>query len=100
MKLSRRRIREISGPLLSSTVLVYFLYHLIQGERGVLSLMNLRKDVKQNEEICNRLSEEKDYLEHKIALLNTNHLDIDLLEERVYSVLHYARNDEIVIFLD
>ena len=37
----RRRARQVAPQFLSACVMVYFLYHAIQGDRGFLAWLNL-----------------------------------------------------------
>jgi len=93
----RQRGRHVIGPFLGLTALVYFDYHTVQGERGLLAWWQLNKDVKQAEQTLAALQETKDGLDNRVRLLRPDHLDADMLEERARLMLNMGRDDEIVI---
>ena len=39
------RARQIAGPVIGMTVVVYFAYHVVQGDRGLLALGTFRGEV-------------------------------------------------------
>lgn len=82
---------------LISVLLVYFMYHLFQGERGLLSMLALKSQLKKDETILAEKESKKATLEHQVHLLRPDSLDLDMLEERARIVLHYAHPDELVV---
>jgi len=86
------------APLIAVSLLVYFIYHLIQGERGLLSWYHLRHKTEQVQEQLMLLQQQKQTLERQVALLNPSTLCSDMLEERVRNVLNFAHPEEIIIF--
>ncbi|WP_185961219.1 septum formation initiator family protein [Telmatospirillum sp. J64-1] len=93
----RRRSRHIIGPLLGVSAIVYFGYHTIQGDRGLLAWHRLGQEIKEAEQVLARVQEERDQLAHRVSLLRPESLDPDMLEERARMMLHMGRDDEIVI---
>ncbi len=93
----RRRARHVVGPFLGLTAVVYFAYHTVQGDRGLLAWWRLNQDVKQAEEALARLQEVRDGLDKRARLLRPDYLDSDMLEERARVMLNMGRDDEIVI---
>jgi cell division protein FtsB len=82
---------------LVSVLLVYFIYHLFQGERGLLSMLALKAQLKKDEVILAEKEQKKATLDHQVHLLRPDSLDLDMLEERARIVLHYANPDELVV---
>jgi hypothetical protein len=39
------RFNQIVGPLIALLVMIYFGYHIVQGERGLFSWMRLRQNI-------------------------------------------------------
>ncbi len=93
----KRRLKDVVGPVLGICVVGYFVYHSIEGERGILSLLRLSEEVQQARLNYDDLKREREALERRAGLLRSDHLDPDLLEERARAILNYVRPDEIVI---
>ena len=86
--------------LLGVCAVVYFGYHALQGERGVMTLMQLERRVDQAEVDLRAVEAERDALERNVELMRPTSLDRDMLEERARVVLNYTRPDEVVIMRD
>lgn len=99
-RLAVKGFRSLLVPLILLSVLVYFIYHLIQGERGLLSWHRLNKRVDDLQREVSVLQSQKQTLERRVFLLSPSSLCPDMLEERVRAVLNFVRKDEIVIFED
>ncbi|WP_241911564.1 FtsB family cell division protein [Telmatospirillum siberiense] len=93
----RRRARHVIGPFLGLTAVVYFAYHTVQGDRGLLAWWRLNQDIKQAEESLAQLEEVRDNLDHRARLLRPDHLDADMLEERARLMLNMGRDDEVIV---
>jgi len=93
----RRRARHVVGPFIGLTAVVYFAYHTVQGDRGLLAWWRLTQDIKQAEETLSQLEEVRDNLDHRAQLLRPDHLDPDMLEERARLMLNMGRDDEVII---
>ena len=91
------RLRHIIFPVVIVTMMVYFTYHIFQGQRGVLAWIRLDKKLNEQEITLNALTKEKEYLEKEAYLLRPDSLDIDLLEEKSRQVLNFAHPDEVVV---
>lgn len=92
-----KRVQQVFGPLIAVTLVIYFVYHLIQGERGVLSWMRLNQRITVAEKRLDEVQVEQNALEQRVHLLRPDSLDPDMLEERARVVLNFARKDEIII---
>ena len=79
--------------LITTFVILYFLFNLLDGERGLFSY------IKKKEILKNLQKSEKDYvdkienLEFKNSLLTTN-LDLDYIETLIRSKFFFGKNDE------
>jgi cell division protein FtsB len=91
---------KILMPFISILIVIYFTYHVFQGDRGVIALLRLQKNVSQLESERNNLIETKEHLEKNVYLLRPDSLDRDLLEERARAVLNFAYPSEIIINMD
>jgi cell division protein FtsB len=93
----RRRARHTIGPFLGLTAVVYFAYHTVQGDRGLLAWWRLNREVHTAEATLGRLQVERDRLDRRAQLLRPDHLDPDMLEERARIMLNMGRDDEVVV---
>lgn len=93
----RRRARHVVGPFLGLTAVVYFAYHTVQGDRGLMAWWRLNQEIKQAEESLAQLEEARDNLDHRARLLRPDHLDPDMLEERARLMLNMGRDDEVIV---
>ena len=94
----RLRSRHIIGPIIGVCLIVYFVYHAVQGDRGLIAFWQLSKQVTKAENTRSILSHKRVELQNRVALLNPYSLNGDMLEERARLMLGYSRSDEIVIF--
>lgn len=79
--------------------IVYFIFHILQGERGLFALLKKQKELKEAESCIQLLLEEKKTMERRVQLLGRE-VDLDMLEERVRTQLNYVYPNEKVIFQD
>ncbi len=93
----KRRAGQIIGPVAGITMVVYFAYHAIQGDRGFIALGKLENQVGELKTDLADLKKKRMKIENRVSLLRPDSLDPDMLEERARIVLGYARNDEIIL---
>jgi cell division protein FtsB len=94
------RLNQILGPLIALLLMIYFGYHIVQGERGFFSWMRLRQKITESQEHLSQLHSEKEVLERRVGLLRPDSLDQDMLEQRAREVLNLGNPDEVVIYDD
>ena len=93
----RRRARQIVGPILGISLVAYFAYHLVQGDRGLIAMLGLMQQVKTAQATLDASEAERLPLANRVALLRNDHLDRDMLYERVRTVLNAADSREIIV---
>lgn len=94
----RRRLPLVVWPLLAISLMAYFGYHLVEGERGLKAWARLTRQISAAKATLAQLEGERHGLEHDVALLRPEHIDRDMLDERVRAILNLAAPDEVVIF--
>ncbi len=94
------RARSMIGPLMVAGVLAYFGYHAIQGERGVLTWLQLDHQIDRTARALDASRAEESLLQRRVALLRRDNLDPDMLDERARLVLNLAAPGELVIFIE
>lgn len=93
----QRRASHLWGPMAGIVLLVYFAFHIIQGERGIIALAQVQVEIKQALATKGRAAEVRRAWENRVERLRPESLDPDLLEERARAVLGLIRDDEVVI---
>ncbi|MBZ0325082.1 MAG: septum formation initiator family protein [Alphaproteobacteria bacterium] len=97
---TRRRAQFILGPVLGACLVAYFVFHAIQGERGILAWLKIEQRITAARAAQAETAAERSVLESRVALLRKDNLDTDMLEERARAVLNLVGAREIVIFDD
>jgi cell division protein FtsB len=96
----RRRFRHAAAPVICACAVVYFGYHAIQGDHGLITYLRYGQYIETLQAEYDRTLQSRQTLEHRVSLLRTKSLDPDLLEERARDVLGFAHPDDRVIYLD
>ncbi len=97
MRELRRRARVIVGPVLGIVLTGYFAYNLVEGDRGFIAWMQLTRQIDAQNIRLDQLRAERAQLRLNVADLSPNHLDPDLLDERVRETLDLVAPNELVI---
>ncbi|HKT18807.1 MAG TPA: septum formation initiator family protein [Stellaceae bacterium] len=93
----RQRARVVIGPILGISLVAYFAYHLVQGDRGLLAWMRLSQEIRKAQTTLAQVEAEEAPLAHH-ALLMRAKIDRDLLDEEARETLNLNGPGEIVIF--
>lgn len=96
----RRRLRYAVAPLVGMGAVVYFSYHIVQGDRGLIAWVHLKNEIVKAEDTLAEIRARKEQLESRVSLLRPDSLDPDMLEERARIMLNMGRPDERIIPLD
>ncbi|MBT4880169.1 MAG: septum formation initiator family protein [Alphaproteobacteria bacterium] len=95
----KRRSRHIVAPLFAFIVCAYFVYHFIQGDRGILAWHVLRQKLFESHQSLDETERKRKALDQKVSLLKRDQMSLDMLKERAYIMLNYGRPDEVVIHM-
>ena len=102
MQVSRdfsRRLKSLAAQLLGACVAGYFIYHAVQGDRGILAWLRVNQQLEAAQVELAKSATDRAALEQRVALLNNSSLDLDMLEERARVMLNFSDPDDVVIFL-
>jgi cell division protein FtsB len=97
MRALRRRARVVVGPVLGIALTGYFAYNLVEGERGFIAWTRLTRQVRAEDARLDALRAERAALKLKVSDMTPDHLDPDLLDERVRATLNLVAPNERVI---
>ena len=89
-------LRENILPLIGVCLCLYFSYHTLLGNRSVLKLYALEKQIETMSQKKTFTVAAKDSLQKKVIMMRPGNVDKDLLEEQVRLVLGYRQSDELV----
>jgi cell division protein FtsB len=92
-----RQMRDAIAPVIGISVIGYFVYHSIEGQRGLSAYVRLTERLGEARSELNGLERERTAFERRVSLMRPEHLDPDLLDERARLILNLGRPDEIVI---
>ena len=93
----RKRARFIVGPALGIALTGYFVYHLVEGDHGLLAWLRVNREIREETANLETVRAQRAALDLKVSNLKPEHIDPDLLDEQVRAVLNLAAPDEIVI---
>jgi cell division protein FtsB len=93
----RRRARFIFGPVLGIALTGYFAYHLFEGDRGFNAWLRLNREIRVATANLETVRAQRAALELTIFNLRPEHIDPDLLDERIRATLNLVAPDDIVI---
>jgi cell division protein FtsB len=96
----RIRARYVLFPAFGACAVLYFAYHGITGDRGLLAWRKLEKEVQSTQAELGRARSEREALERRVKLLYPESLDPDMLDESARRLLNYGHPEEIVILYE
>jgi len=97
-QLAKRKIKPMLAPALGACLVAYFGYHAVQGDHGLIARNNLAVQVEEARATLKGLERERTSMEERAALIDPQHVDLDMLDERARVMLNYANPDEVVLF--
>lgn len=93
----RRRAKRYTVQSIILCLVLYFLYHLIQGGRGVMTLRALEGSFEKANSQLSDIKGKHDKLAHRVDLMKPGSICPDLLEEQAKNVLGYAHHNEKIV---
>jgi cell division protein FtsB len=93
----RRRGKVLVGPMLGIALTGYFVYHLVEGDRGLRAWVRLTQELRIAKEQAAAVTADRAELEHRVSHLRPGHIDPDLMDAQIRKTLDVLRPDEIVI---
>ena len=100
----RRRLRRFLIPLMlysvAAAVAGYFVHHAHNGSRGIEAQQKYEAQVAELSAELEGLRTKRTEWERRIALLRSDQIDRDLLEERARVMLGRVHRNDLVIITD
>jgi len=99
----RTRLRAILFPILlyavSGTIAGYFVWTAVNGQRGLKTRLEYRQKMAALGDELRGLQSEREGWERRIAMIQSDAVDRDLLDEEARNVLGRVSSRDLVIFL-
>ena len=87
----------IAGPIIGIALAGYFAYHLVEGDRGLKAWLRLNREIRIETANLAAARAQRAALDLKVSELRPDHVDPDLLDERIRATLNLVSPDEIVV---
>jgi cell division protein FtsB len=99
----RTRLRAIAIPLVlytvSGNVAAYFVWHALNGERGLKASVEYTKQIAELDKERAGLRAERAHWEHRIGLIRSDEIDRDILDEEARRMLGRVNAHDLVVLL-
>jgi cell division protein FtsB len=79
-------------------LVIYFFYYTVFGEKGVIKYFSLQKELQHKNQTMGSLQNKMQNKQNMVDGMNSQSLDLDLLDEESRKNLGYAKKNEIVIY--
>jgi cell division protein FtsB len=96
-RLIRRQLSLILAPMLGLSLSAYFAYNLVGGERGLVAWTNLSQALAEARDQAATVKAERQALERRVAMLQPQHIEPDLLDEQARAALNLVGPNDVVI---
>jgi cell division protein FtsB len=101
---TRKRLRSIITALglyvIAALLIGYFGVNAVNGNRGLKAKQDIDRQIAELSAELDRLHADRLEWERRVALLKSNRLDPDMLDERARALLDYAHPKELTLTLD
>jgi cell division protein FtsB len=96
----QKRLRQVIAPTIGACVFGYFVYHAIQGDRGVMTWLQTSQQLAESGTTLAALAAEREAIQRRVSLLSPRSLDSDLLDERSRIMLNVAEPDDRLVIIN
>jgi cell division protein FtsB len=100
---SRKRLRGVLTALglyaVAAALIGYFWFHAFSGQRGLHAKHEIDQQLHELTAELDRLKAEKGLWERKVALLRSDGIDPDMLDERARALLNVAHPNDVILML-
>ena len=97
MRVLRKRAGVILGPVIGIALTGYFAYNLVEGDRGLKAWFRLNQEIRTATADLEAIRAQRAALDLKVSNLRPEHIDPDLLDERIRATLNLVSPDDIVV---
>lgn len=94
----KKRLRQAIGPSVGACLFSYFVYHAIEGDRGIMAWLRISQQLAESKGTLASLEGERKEVQNRVTLLSTS-IDPDLLDERARLMLNVAEPDDRLVII-
>ena len=96
-----RKVFAFAGSFfLLGTIIAFFGFHTVAGDRGILARPQLEHKIRQAQEQLSLLKKHHSYLSHRISLMHSEAVDADILAETARSELGLFAPNDVIVSID
>ena len=93
----RHRLKAAVAPLIFLSLVGYFSWNAMQGNRGLVAYAQRQELLAQAQAGQAKALAERDAWERRVAGLRARHLDADALDERARAMLNLADPSDVIV---
>jgi cell division protein FtsB len=94
-----RRAAPAIGYVVALTATGYFAWSAWHGDRGLMARQHYEDQIAAREQLIKDLTSERDGWQKRVSMLESEHIDKDLLEERALAVLNAGHPNDVIVLL-
>ena len=95
-----RTMKRAAWPAIGLTIIAFFGAYAILGRNGVLAYGDYKRQLVKREKDYAELDHRRAVLKNRVALLNPDHANPDMVDEMVRKELNVAHPDEVIVPLN
>ncbi|HEY7581234.1 MAG TPA: septum formation initiator family protein [Acetobacteraceae bacterium] len=93
----KRRLKAVVAPLIFLSLVGYFGWNAVQGDRGLVAFAQRKELLAQAREDQARAQAELEAWERRVSGLRSRHIDADALDERARAMLNLADPSDVIV---
>jgi cell division protein FtsB len=94
-----RRIAPLFGYVVALAATGYFAWSAWHGDRGLMAREHYEEQIAARSKLIGDLKTERERWQKRVSMLESEHIDKDLLEERALSVLNAGHANDVIVLL-
>jgi cell division protein FtsB len=95
-----RTMKRAAWPAIGLTIIAFFGAYAVLGRNGMLAYGDYKRQLVKREKDYAELDRKRTVLKNRVALLNPDHANPDMVDEMVRKELNVAHPDEVIVALD
>ena len=96
----RKSFSCAGSVFLLGTMIAFFGFHTVAGDRGILARPQLEHKIVQAQEQLSLLKKHQSFLNHRISLMHRGGVDADILAETARSELGLFAPNDVIVSID
>jgi cell division protein FtsB len=94
-----RRAVPVFAYAVALTATAYFTWSAWHGDRGLMARQHYESQIAARESLVKDLKSERERWQKRVSMLEADHIDKDLLEERALAVLNSGHPNDVIVLL-